>query len=170
MVDDDIKTFLHTEYARVVRAVTVVCGDRERAEDAVQDAVVDVWMKRREIDDLAGWVTTAALNRARTRWRSAAAERRAFERFAGRFGHAGAAPVATSALDDRVARALGAFPRNQREAVALHYLLDMSVADVASRLGVAEGTAKVHLHRGRRALQAALVATDDDEENDRVGP
>lgn len=170
MVDDDIRTFLHTEYARVVRAVAVVCGDRERAEDAVQDAVVDVWMKRREVDDLAGWVTTAALNRARSRWRSAAAERRAFERFAGRIGHAGAAPVTTSALDDRVALALGALPRNQREAVALHYLLDMSVADVASRLGVAEGTAKVHLHRGRHALQAALVATNDDEEIDRVGP
>lgn len=170
MRDDDIKTFLRTDYARVVRAVAVVCGDRERAEDAVQDAVVDVWVKRREVDDLAGWVTTAALNRSRSRWRSAAAERRAFERFARRIEQTGVAPAATSALDDRVARALAALPRNQREAVALHYLLDLSVADVAGRLGIAEGTAKVHLHRGRHALQAALLATDDEKETDRVGP
>src|SRR3546814_9583077 len=76
----------------------------------------------------------------------------------------------TSALDDRVARALAALPRNQREAVALHYLLDMPVADVAARLGIAEGTAKVHLHRGRHALQAAPMATADEKEIDRVGP
>jgi RNA polymerase sigma-70 factor (ECF subfamily) len=170
LLDDNIKTFLHTEYARVVRAVAVVCGDRERAEDAVQDAVVDVWVKRREVDDLAGWVTTAALNRARSRWRSAAAERRAFERLARRIEQTGVAPVVTSALDDRVARALAALPRNQREAVALYYLLDMPVAGVAARLGIAVGTAKVHLHRGRHALQAALLSTVDEKEIDRVGP
>ena len=170
MLDDDIKRFVHTEYARVVRAVAVVCGDRERAEDAVQEAVVDVWVKRREVGDLAGWVMTAALNRARSRWRTAAAERRAFERLAQRIERPGAAAVTPSALDARVATALSALPRNQREAVALHYVLDMSVADVAARLGIAEGTAKVHLHRGRQALQAALRAIPEDKVIDHVGP
>jgi len=82
----------------------------------------------------------------------------------------GAGGVAPSVLDERVATALSALPRNQREAVSLHYVLDLSVADVASRLGIAEGTAKVHLHRGRQALQAALRAIPDDKEIDRVGP
>lgn len=54
MRDEAIKAFIDRDHSRVVRAVTVVCGDRERAEDAVQDAIVDVWAKRRDVDDLAG--------------------------------------------------------------------------------------------------------------------
>lgn len=166
--DDHIKRFIEADYARVVRAVTVACGDRERAEDAVQEAVVDAWAKRREVDDLAGWVTTGALNRARSRWRSLAAERRAFERLADRTRQTGPTLVETSLLDEQVARAMSALRRNQREVVALHYLLDMSVADVARRLGMAEGTAKVHLHRARHALKGALGTAARQEEIDRV--
>ena len=67
--DDDISRFLTRDYEGVVRVVTIASGDRQRAEDAVQDALVDVWTKRREVSRLAGWVTTAALNRARGGWR-----------------------------------------------------------------------------------------------------
>jgi len=155
VTNDDIRRFLDADHDRVVRVVAVVCGDRQRAEDAVQDALVDVWTKGREVDDLAGWVTTAALNRARSRWRALSAERRAFVRLASR------TPEATSrepsSFDARLAQALGSLPRAQRVAVALHYLMDMSVSEVARRLGVAEGTVKTHLHRGRATLRAALA-------------
>ena len=160
MHDEAIRAFLLHDHGRVVRAVAAVCGDRDRAEDAVQDALVDVWAKDRQVDDLAGWVATAAINRARSRWRSQAAERRAFDRLA---AQAAARPQAQSvedaalpAVDVRVARALGGLTRMQRSAVALHYLLDMSVVDVAFRLGMAEGTVKSHLQRGRATMRAAL--------------
>ena len=39
----------------------------------------------------------------------------------------------------------------------LHYLADMSVQDVAARLGVAEGTVKARLSRGRSALGAVFA-------------
>ena len=168
MGDDDIKAFIDSDYARVVRVVAVVCGDRERAEDAVQEAMVDVWAKRREIDDVAGWVTTAALNRARSRWRTAAAERRAFERLARRADRTADATPDLPSLDGRVAGAVGDLPQQQREVVALHYVLDMSVADIAARLGVAEGTVKAHLHRGRHALRETLGSVTNSEEVDRV--
>ena len=60
MTDDDIRRFLENGYERVVRVVAAVCGDRERAEDAVQESLVDVWGRRRQVDDLARWVTVAA--------------------------------------------------------------------------------------------------------------
>ena len=47
----------------------------------------------------------------------------------------------------------------QREAIALHHLADLPVAEVASLLGVAEGTIKARLARGRAAL--APLLTDD---------
>lgn len=156
MHEEAIRTFLRRDHGRVVRAVAVACGDRQRAEDAVQDALVDVWTKERRVEDLAGWVTTAALNRARSRWRTAAAERRAFDRLAARAKDA-PHPESITEVDERIAAALKRLPRAQREVVALHYLLDMAVADVATQLDIAEGTVKSHLHRARNTLRFALA-------------
>lgn len=49
----------------------------------------------------------------------------------------------------------------QRQVVALHHLLDLSVADlsvadVGRCLGIADGMVKTHLQRGRLALRAAM--------------
>lgn len=118
------------------------------------------------MDDLTGWVATAAINRARSRWRTQAAERRAFDRLAAQATtqphpqsvEAGESPVLFDAL---VAEALRDLPRSQRSVVALHYLLDMSVADVALRLGMAEGTVKAHLHRARESMRTALGASPE---------
>jgi RNA polymerase sigma factor (sigma-70 family) len=52
--------------------------------------------------------------------------------------------------------ALRALPDHQRETLALHYLADLSVADVAETLGVPAGTVKARLSRGRAALATAL--------------
>lgn len=155
MQDEQIRDFVARDYQRVLRAVTAVCGDRHRAEDAVQEAIVDAWAKRRDVDDLAGWVTVAAMNRSRSRWRSRAAERRAIERLA-RLDPRGPA-VSEPLPDQRLAAALAKLPRAQREIVALHYLIDLSVASVAESLGIAEGTVKAQLHRGRAALREALA-------------
>lgn len=164
MHDEAIRTFLLRDHGRVVRAVAAVCGSPERAEDAVQDALVDVWAKDRQVDDLAGYVATAAMNRARSRWRTVAAERRAFDRLAAQAtsspwasGSSDAAPPVV--FDGRLAAVLRDLPRSQRSVVALHYLLDMSVAGVASHLGMAEGTVKTHLHRARETLRTALDGT-----------
>lgn len=58
--------------------------------------------------------------------------------------------------------ALAALPRRQREATVLRYYLGLDVAEVATALGVTEGTAKTTLFRARQALAIALG--DHDEE------
>ncbi len=55
-------------------------------------------------------------------------------------------------------------PRRQAQCVALHYLEDRSVADIARVLGIGEATVRVHLHRGRSTLAAALHEQLDREE------
>ena len=45
--------------------------------------------------------------------------------------------------------------------MALHYLLDLSVADIAGELGIAEGTVKTHLSRGRLRLAERLEPTPE---------
>jgi RNA polymerase sigma-70 factor (ECF subfamily) len=70
--------------------------------------------------------------------------------------------------DDRLAvrEAIRSLPPRQQEAVALHYLVDLPVADVAVAMGIDEGTVKTHLFRARTAIAAALAdpVTDPTEE------
>ena len=69
-------------------------------------------------------------------------------------------PAETTAepTPDRVAieHALAALPAQQRIAVVLHYLLDQSVADIATTLKISPGTVKSRLSRALRRLRAAL--------------
>ncbi len=166
MDDDQIRAFLEADYDRVVRVVTTVCGDRQRAQDAVQDSLVDAWKGSRNVDDLDRWVTVVAINRARSRWRSRAAEQRAFERLATR--RTDDQDDEPEVFDAHLAQALKALPRAQRQVVALHYLLDLSIADVADYLSLAEGTVKTHLHRGRAALRVAVEPTAQQEGESRA--
>jgi RNA polymerase sigma-70 factor, ECF subfamily len=53
-------------------------------------------------------------------------------------------------------RAVRALPRRQAQVIALRYVADASVAEIAETLGLAEGTVKAQLHRGRQALAARL--------------
>ncbi len=56
----------------------------------------------------------------------------------------------------QVRKAISALPLAQRVVVVLHYLNDLSVAEIAAILEVPEGTVKSRLHYGRRALKASL--------------
>jgi len=53
-------------------------------------------------------------------------------------------------------QALRTLPVRQRQAIVLHYLVDLPVAEIAQMLGVPQGTVKSLLARGRRALAATL--------------
>jgi RNA polymerase sigma-70 factor (ECF subfamily) len=77
----------------------------------------------------------------------------------------GDASPADTTEDDRLVRAaVDALPVQQRVAVALHYLEDRPVAEIAELMGCAPATARVHLHRGRQALHAALGSMLNEED------
>lgn len=151
-----------TDYPRVVGAVALVCGSRATAEDAVQEALARAWERGQRLESPRAWVTVVAMNLARSRLRRMLAERRARERLP---SPQTAAPSA-DAVDVR--RALARLPRRQREATVLRYYLDMDVVEIASALGVSEGTAKTTLFRARQALARALGETVDEEEDERA--
>jgi RNA polymerase sigma-70 factor (ECF subfamily) len=60
--------------------------------------------------------------------------------------------------------ALATLPATQRRAMVLRYLADLTVAEIAEREGVAEGTVKSWLSRGRTAVAAQLRPTETDQE------
>ena len=158
-----LREFLHTSYPRLVAAVALVCGSRPAAEDAVQEALLRAWERSEkgdEIRSLEGWVTTVALNLARSGLRRIRSERRARARL-------DASPVGEPPTADRidVERALAGLPRRQREVAVLRYYLQLDTREVASALQIDEGTVKSTLFRARAALTEALGI--DEEANDR---
>jgi len=160
-----LREFLHTSYPRLVAAVALVCGSRPAAEDAVQEALLRAWErseKGEEIESLEGWVTTVALNLARSGLRRIRSERRARARL--RTSTVGEPPTADR-ID--VERALSALPRRQREVAVLRYYLQLDTREVAAALRVNEGTVKSTLFRARATLAEALGLDENEEANDR---
>jgi len=59
--------------------------------------------------------------------------------------------------------AVRSLPRRQSQVVALHYLEDLPIAEVAAILDMAPGTVKKHLFDGRRELARRLRIEEDEE-------
>ena len=162
-VDDDrIQEFVDGEYARVVATVALVCGSVATAEDSVQEALARAWeqlARGRTIDRLPAWITTVALNLARSQMRRWRAERRARDRLGPLHDDLSNAPAASGDAH-AVRQALLALPRRQREVTVLRYYLGLDVREIGAHLGIAEGTVKAMLFRARQSLATLL---DDDE-------
>ena len=52
---------------------------------------------------------------------------------------------------------------NQRAAIVLRHVLDLEISEVAHRMGTAQPTVRVHLHRGRKRLRELLGAEEVDD-------
>ena len=74
-------------------------------------------------------------------------------------GHEGPDSDPVARLD--VARALAALPAGKRACVVLRHLVDLSVEETASVLGISTGSVKSQTHKGLRLLEAALSDRDD---------
>ena len=161
--EEQLAQFVAGEYPGLVAALSLVCGDRSAAEDAVQEALARavVAQRRGTIDSLPAWVRVVALNQLRNRWRSRSREQKATQRLLDTQVPTGVGDELERSMD--LAAALASLSRRQREAVALHYRLGLSVTEAAQAMRVSDGTVKTLLSRARTALGAALR---DEEEHD----
>ena len=138
-------------YARLVGQLFLVTTDRAEAEEAVQEAFTRLWAKWPELqryDNPEAWTRHVALNIAISRWR----------RHKRNVQLPAAGELATRPDPDGgdLVASLAALPAKQRQALVLHHVAGLSVAEVAAEMSARPGTVKSWLSRGRAAL-ARLV-------------
>jgi RNA polymerase sigma-70 factor, ECF subfamily len=143
-------------------------GEEADAEDAAQDGFVTALQRLdecRKPDQFGSWLMTIVRNRARDRRRMRAVRSALpLEAAASTRGDDDPSRDAErSELRSELLRALDALPEKQREVALLFDLEGWSHREIAARLGISEGSARVHLFNARRALRATLAERHGEE-------
>lgn len=146
---------------RLLRHAWRVLGDVERARDMVQEAWLEILRGLARLDDVAAFPAWAF--RIVTRRCQREFGRRAPEPMGGVDDWVdGSALVPENASAESAAElsivmaAISRLPGPQRTALALFYLEDLSVAEIAVATDVAPGTVKTRLMHARRKVRALL--------------
>lgn len=156
------ETFYQREFRPVVGLAYALSGSRWAAEDLAQEAFIAAhrkWDRIGEYQSPGAWVRRVVANMAVSLYRKRASEARAMARVAVRRQEV---LPALDADDDEFWAAVRALPKRQAQAIALHYLEDRPVAEVADILDCSPSTAKVHLHKGRIRLAERLRTSPGD--------
>ena len=142
-------------------------GDPEAAQDVAQETFVRAYSKLstyRPGGSFVAWLLTIAtrlgidhLRRHRRREAPLPQEADGTERPLPDDGPGPEQAVLGRATTEVIERAIGKLPPAQRAAVTLRHVHDMSYQEIAAAMEVPEGTAKSHVHRGRRTLRRLLA-------------
>jgi len=154
---EEFTSFYAASFPRLVGQLSAMTGNRPEAQDAVQEAFVRAWVHRDQLNagrEAEAWVRVTAWRIAVSRWQRAREGLRLML-LAARPG------VAAGPGPDRIAfvEALRKVPAEQRRALVLYHLVDLTVQQIAAETSVRPGTVKARLARGRAALAPYLRET-----------
>jgi RNA polymerase sigma-70 factor (ECF subfamily) len=152
-------------------AWSILLNDADAA-DATQDAFIAAWRQLPRLRDPSrfdGWLNRIVANTARmsrrhrVRLREIAIESpsaddsptAAYDQAPDRLAHTVIDDVAEN---DAIGRSFDRLRPDERAILALHYVEERPVAEIARALGIPTGTAKWRLHAARRALERAMEA------------
>lgn len=163
---------------RLVRLCAAMTGDALAAEDLAQETLLLGWRERARLgvpDEAGAWLAGIARNLCRRHLRARGRESAQHIDPRPRDDSSVEAlpdPLDTLASPGDLAvdleqaelaglldRALALLPEETRAVLVANYLQETPLADLARHTGLAEGTLRVRLHRGRLALRRVL-ATD----------
>lgn len=143
------------------RIARLILRDFDRAEDAVQEALVRCWRdlpSLRDPDRFDAWLNRILVHAINDEAR----RRRGFIVDLVRLEFEPSVADSSSALADRdeIARVFGRLSVEHRTIVVLHHYLGMTTDEAARAIGIPPGTAKSRLHYATEALRAALEADE----------
>lgn len=147
------------EHPRLLRALYLMTGNAQEAEEVMQDAFLAVWERWDRIsrmEDPTGYLFRTAMNRWRSKVHRTA-------RMARRLAGVAEGRDEFAAADERdaVARALAKLPERRRAAIVLTELLGYGSAEAGRILGVKDVTVRSLAAQARAALRTELEERDD---------
>jgi RNA polymerase sigma-70 factor (ECF subfamily) len=152
----DFDEFYLGSRVQLLRQLAAMTGEPEMAQDVLQEAYARAWQRWSRVsgmDDPRAWVRTVAWRLAISQFR----RRRVAERFLSGLRRTPAeGPGLEHAID--LEQALLRLNPEFRRALVLHDLCGFTVDQIATECGVASGTVKSRLSRGRAAVAASLGA------------
>jgi RNA polymerase sigma factor (sigma-70 family) len=149
--------FYAATFHRVAAQLYAYLGDHSEAQDLTQEAfcrALDRWSLVSAYENPAGWVRQVAWNLATSRLRHL----QVVKRFVSRQRQEHVPPPGPERVD--LTRALATLPPKHRLAVVLHHVGRLSTSEIAEQQGVAEGTVRSWLSRGRAQLAEQLIDWD----------
>jgi RNA polymerase sigma-70 factor, ECF subfamily len=171
---DDFEAVFRAHFAPVHRFIARRVG-KALADDLAAEVFATAYRRRGayqpELGSPRSWLYGIATNVLRTHWRDeqqlleldARLARDSHGPLATQFSDAADERVIAATLAPRIAGALAALNREQREVLLLHAWADLSHEEIAAALGIAQGTARSRLSRARAALRALLGEFDFDQ-------
>lgn len=155
LTEEEFDAFYHGSFTRIVGQVFAMTGDMGEAQDAVQEAFIRAWDRRRQLtteQSPEAWVRTVAWRLAVSRWRKVKSAVSAWQRHGAPLDETG-----PQLHNVELVAALRRIPEAQRRVIVLHHLCDLPVEQVAAETGQPVGTVKAQLSRGRAALKTHLA-------------
>ena len=162
------ETIVRTYWRKVFNVAYRFVGTYEEAEDLTQEIFLKVFRSLSTFDQRANfqtWLISVSRNYCIDRYRSGRRDREIFAREVNaadvQAESPGPSPHARVELQDRVAllrEALRGLSTPLRTAVLLRDIHELSYQEIASQLGVAEGTVKSRINRGRAELAKQIEA------------
>jgi RNA polymerase sigma-70 factor, ECF subfamily len=154
---------LYDRHVRLIFAIALrITGDRETAEEVVQDVFQHIWISARaysaERGGATSWLSAITRHRAIDITRSRRERARAREETLDPLTHGGETPPPDQEVDTRLLReqirsALSTLPANQRQAIELAYYGGLTRAEIAQATGEPLGTVKTRLRLGLTKLR-----------------
>jgi RNA polymerase sigma-70 factor (sigma-E family) len=149
----------------LIRLAVIMLGDRQSAEDVVQEAFLGLYRRWRTLSDTdkaVSYVRSSVLNGARSALRRrarhplAAAADRLDSVESGASAESAESMAMLSEEHRRVLNGIRRLPDRQREALVLRYYLDLSEEQMAASMGISRGTVKSTTSRAIVALGRIL--------------
>ena len=157
MTGPDFEEFVSTRSPVLLRTAYLLCGgDRDAAEDLLQDVLERVYPRWRRIGTHPeAYVRAALANAAANRWRRRS--RRVTEvPLTGPRSESVPGPEQAVANHDLVVRALSTLPARMRAVLVVRFFDDLSEIDTAAALRCGVGTVKSQTSRGLARLRELL--------------
>jgi RNA polymerase sigma-70 factor, ECF subfamily len=141
-----------------LRLAYSMLGDRAEAEDATQEALTSAWRKLGQLrgdSPVRPWLFAIVINRCRntrrTRWFR-------LIRLADPVSRGEPKELSLDRLE--IDRAIKALPERDRQALFLHFYLDLPLEEVAEALNISASAAKARIYRACARLRPGLTEED----------